>query len=92
MERATVTKVGAWYRQIIDSLCAPSLYAQDEEEADRLSYDWMHSLHRDPLAMEGMLYIKVLFSTQAHARKRTARHTAHLGPQLPDLRRRRPRR
>jgi predicted Zn-dependent protease len=28
---------------------------QDEEEADRLSYDWLHSLHRDPLAMEGML-------------------------------------
>ncbi|MBI5572688.1 MAG: hypothetical protein HY914_22280, partial [Desulfomonile tiedjei] len=34
----TVTKVGAWYRQIIDSLyaplSAPSLYAQDEEEAE----------------------------------------------------------
>ncbi|HBI14191.1 MAG TPA: hypothetical protein DDY20_01505 [Desulfobulbaceae bacterium] len=28
---------------------------QDEEEADRLSYDWLHALHRDPLAMEGML-------------------------------------
>ena len=28
---------------------------QDEEEADRLSYDWLHSLHRDPQAMEGML-------------------------------------
>jgi hypothetical protein len=35
---ATVTKVGAWYRQIIDSLyaplSAPFLYAQDEEEAE----------------------------------------------------------
>ena len=28
---------------------------QDEEEADRLSYDWLHSLRRDPQAMEGML-------------------------------------
>lgn len=28
---------------------------QDEEEADRLSYDWLHALHRDPQAMEGML-------------------------------------
>ena len=27
----------------------------DEEQADRLSYDWMNSLHRDPHAMEGML-------------------------------------
>ncbi|MDW7772425.1 MAG: M48 family metalloprotease [Desulfobulbaceae bacterium] len=27
----------------------------DEEEADRLSYDWMKSLHRDPRAMESML-------------------------------------
>jgi len=27
----------------------------DEEEADRLSYDWLHALHRDPKAMEGML-------------------------------------
>ena len=28
---------------------------QDEEEADRLSYGWLHALHRDPQAMEGML-------------------------------------
>ncbi|MFZ5797639.1 MAG: beta-barrel assembly-enhancing protease [Desulfobulbaceae bacterium] len=28
---------------------------QDEEEADRLSYDWLKALHRDPQAMEGML-------------------------------------
>jgi len=27
----------------------------DEEEADRLSYNWLHALHRDPKAMEGML-------------------------------------
>lgn len=27
----------------------------DEEEADRLSYDWLHALRRDPKAMEGML-------------------------------------
>ena len=27
----------------------------DEEQADRLSYDWMHALHRDPRSMEGML-------------------------------------
>jgi len=27
----------------------------DEEEADRLSYDWLNALHRDPEAMEGML-------------------------------------
>jgi len=35
---ATVTKLGAWYGSIIDSLFAPlsgpSLYAQDEEEAE----------------------------------------------------------
>jgi hypothetical protein len=39
---ATVTKLGAWCRQIIDTLCAPlyaplyapSLYAEDEESAD----------------------------------------------------------
>jgi hypothetical protein len=35
---ATVTKLGEWFRQIIDSLyaplSAPSLYAQDEEEAE----------------------------------------------------------
>ena len=34
----TVTKIGAWCRQIIDSLSAPltapSLYAEEEEEAD----------------------------------------------------------
>ena len=28
---------------------------EDEEAADRLSYDWLHSLHRDPQAMEEML-------------------------------------
>lgn len=27
----------------------------DEEQADRLSYDWMHAMHRDPVAMEEML-------------------------------------
>lgn len=27
----------------------------DEEQADRLSYDWMHAMHRDPHAMEEML-------------------------------------
>lgn len=27
----------------------------DEEEADRLAYDWLHQLRRDPKAMEGML-------------------------------------
>jgi len=27
----------------------------DEEEADRLSYDWLKDLHRDPVAIEGML-------------------------------------
>lgn len=27
----------------------------DEEEADRLSYDWLKALNRDPEAMEGML-------------------------------------
>ena len=27
----------------------------DEEEADRLSYDWMNAMKRDPDAMEGML-------------------------------------
>ena len=27
----------------------------DEEQADRLSYDWMHAMRRDPHAMEGML-------------------------------------
>jgi predicted Zn-dependent protease len=27
----------------------------DEEEADRLAYDWLHALRRDPKAMEGML-------------------------------------
>lgn len=27
----------------------------DEEQADRLSYDWLHSLRRDPHAMEQML-------------------------------------
>lgn len=28
---------------------------EDEEAADRLAYDWMHVLHRDPQAMEEML-------------------------------------
>lgn len=28
---------------------------QDEEEADRLSFDWMREMHRNPVAMEGML-------------------------------------
>ena len=27
----------------------------DEEQSDRLSYDWMHAMHRDPIAMEEML-------------------------------------
>lgn len=27
----------------------------DEEQADRLSFDWMQKLHRNPVAMEGML-------------------------------------
>jgi beta-barrel assembly-enhancing protease len=27
----------------------------DEEEADRLAYNWLHQLRRDPKAMEGML-------------------------------------
>jgi len=27
----------------------------DEEQSDRLSYDWMHAMHRDPQAMEEML-------------------------------------
>ena len=35
---ATVTKLGAWCRQIIDTLCAPlyapPLYAEDEESSD----------------------------------------------------------
>ena len=28
---------------------------QDEEEADRLSFGWMKDMHRNPIAMEGML-------------------------------------
>jgi len=28
---------------------------QDEEQADRLSFTWMRKLHRNPVAMEGML-------------------------------------
>ncbi len=28
---------------------------QDEEQADRLSFTWMQKLHRNPVAMEGML-------------------------------------
>lgn len=27
----------------------------DEEQADRLSFDWMQKMHRNPMAMEGML-------------------------------------
>jgi predicted Zn-dependent protease len=27
----------------------------DEEQSDRLSYDWMHAMHRDPKGMEDML-------------------------------------
>jgi len=28
---------------------------QDEEQADRLSFEWMRKMHRNPVAMEGML-------------------------------------
>ncbi len=30
---------------------------QDEEQADRLSFEWMRRMHRNPVAMEGMLRI-----------------------------------
>ncbi len=30
---------------------------QDEEQADRLSFEWMRKMHRNPVAMEGMLRI-----------------------------------
>jgi predicted Zn-dependent protease len=32
-----------------------SFSRQDEEQADRLSFDWLQSMHRNPKAMEGML-------------------------------------
>jgi len=32
-----------------------SFSRQDEEQADRLSFDWMRALHRNPKAMKGML-------------------------------------
>lgn len=32
-----------------------SFSRQDEEQADRLSFGWMQSMHRNPRAMEGML-------------------------------------
>ncbi len=32
-----------------------SFSRQDEEQADRLSYDWMKAMHRNPKSMEGML-------------------------------------
>ncbi|MFP7755405.1 M48 family metalloprotease [Thermodesulfobacteriota bacterium B35] len=30
---------------------------QDEEQADRLSFEWMRKMHRNPVAMEGMLRV-----------------------------------
>ncbi len=32
-----------------------SFSRQDEEQADRLSFDWLRDMHRNPKAMEGML-------------------------------------